>query len=77
MKPFLRLITLLIAWTALLRTGSVQAQSTAALEFAAGAGNPTGNGPTVANQVITFQNNTDNPNGNNFAATTPPVTATY
>ena len=50
---------------------------TAALEFAAGAGNPTGNGPTVSNQVITFQNNTDNPTGNTFAATTPAVTATY
>ena len=50
---------------------------TAALEFAAGAGNPTGNGPTIANQVITFQNNTDNPTGNTFAPTTPPVTATY
>lgn len=48
------------------------------LEFAAGAGNPTGNGPTVADQVITFQKNTDNPLGNTFAAySTPTVTATF
>lgn len=45
-----------------------------ALEFAAGAGNPTGNGPTVANQVITFQNNTNNPAGNTFTAFTNPTT---
>lgn len=37
------------------------------LEFAAGAGNPTGNGPTVANQVITFQKNTNNPSWSSFA----------
>ena len=76
MKPFLRFLTLFLAWAALLVPGVVMGQ-TAALEFAAGAGNPTGNGPTVANQVITFQNNTNNPTGNTFVATTPPVTATY
>lgn len=47
------------------------------LEMAAGAGNPTGNGPTIANQVITFQENTNDPTGNTFAAFTPTVTATF
>lgn len=54
----------------------VSAQSSA-LEFTAGAGNPTGNGPTTADQVITFQNNTDNPTGNTFVAYTPTTTATF
>lgn len=53
------------------------AQSSSALEFTSGAGNPTGNGPTVANQVITFQNNTDNPTGNAFVAYSPTTTATF
>lgn len=47
------------------------------LEFAAGAGNPTGNGPTVSNQTITFQKNTDNPTANSFATYTPTTTATF
>ena len=46
------------------------------LEFAAGAGNPTNNGPSVASQVITFQNNTNNPSGNTFAAYSPTLSAT-
>ena len=46
------------------------------LEFAAGAGNPTTNGPSVASQVITFQNNTNNPAGNTFAAYSPTLSAT-
>jgi hypothetical protein len=57
-------------------SNSVNAQ-TPALEFAAGAGNPTGNGPTVANQVITFQTNTNNPSGNTFVAYSPTLTATF
>lgn len=52
----------------------------AALEFAAGDGNPTGNGP-VQSTTIRFRNNTDNPAGNTFATyvspyTGNPVTAT-
>jgi Ig-like domain CHU_C associated len=45
----------------------------------AGAGNPasTTNGPTTAAQTITFQNNTDNPTANTFAAYSPALTATY
>ncbi|GAB3588685.1 T9SS type A sorting domain-containing protein [Hymenobacter daeguensis] len=46
------------------------------MEFTTGAGNPSGNGPTVANQLITFQKNTNNPSGNTFAAYTPTTTAT-
>lgn len=38
---------------------------------------PAGNGPTVANQVVTLRNNPDNPTGNTFAATSPAVTVTY
>ncbi|MFY0482850.1 hypothetical protein ACI6PS_09590 [Flavobacterium sp. PLA-1-15] len=44
---------------------------------ATGATNPTGNGPTTANQVITFRNNTNNPSGTTFANYSPTVTATY
>jgi hypothetical protein len=50
---------------------------TPALEFTSGAGNPAGNGPVLTNQVITFQNNTNNPSGNTFAAYTPALTATF
>lgn len=46
---------------------SAFSQTNPVLEFAAGAGNPTGNGPTVANQVITFQKNTNNPSWSSFA----------
>ena len=76
MKPFLRFLTLLVAWGALVRPGAALAQ-TPSLEFSAGAGNPTGSGPVITNQVITFQNNTDNPTGNTFAATNPAVKATF
>lgn len=57
--------------------GCFVSAQTPALEFAAGAGNPAGNGPTIANQVITFQNNTDNPTGNTFTSFTPVTTATF
>uniref|UniRef100_UPI000619C43C hypothetical protein n=1 Tax=Hymenobacter terrenus TaxID=1629124 RepID=UPI000619C43C len=53
----------------------VLAQST--LEFAPGAGNPTGSGPSIAPQVITFQNNPDNPVANTFTPFTPTTTATF
>lgn len=49
----------------------------ATLEMYAGAGNPTGNGITTANQVITLQKNTDNPTGNTIAAYSPLITVTY
>lgn len=49
-----------------------------ALEMAAGAGNPTStaNGP-VLTTAINFQNNSNNPSGNTFAAHSPTLTATY
>lgn len=50
---------------------------TPALEFTSGAGNPGGNGPVLTSQLITFQNNTNNPAGNTFAAYTPTLTATF
>lgn len=50
----------------------------AQLEMTTGAGNPTGNGPSISNQVITYQNNTNNPVGNTFSSfSSPTVTATY
>ena len=77
MKPLLRSIGLLLAWAALLQPGSTLAQTIPTLEFAAGAGNPTGNGPSIANQVITFQNNTNNPTGTTFAAFAPTTIVTF
>ena len=76
MRLILRLFTLLLACAAFGPPRTALAQ-TPTLEFAAGAGNPTGNGPSVANQVITFQNNTNNPSGNTFAGFTPITTATF
>jgi len=52
-------------------------QSVDALEFAPGVGNPTGNGPSIANQVITVQRNTNNPTGNSFSTYNPKLTATF
>ena len=60
---------------ALFIPGNIFAQAT--LEFTSGAGNPTGSGPTVTNQVITLQKNTDNPTGNTFTTFTPTTTATF
>jgi uncharacterized repeat protein (TIGR01451 family) len=76
MKPTLRLLGLLLAGAALGPPRLALAQ-TPTLEFAAGAGNPTTTGPTVANQVITFQNNANNPNDNIFTTYTPTTTATF
>jgi len=77
MKPTLRLLGLLLAGAALGPPRLALAQ-TPTLEFAAGAGNSTtATGPTVANQVITFQNNANNPNDNVFTAYTPTTTATF
>jgi hypothetical protein len=62
-------------FTAFLFSTQLTAQS--ALEFASGAGNTTANGPSLSNQVITFQNNTNNPAGNAFATYNPALTATF
>jgi hypothetical protein len=50
---------------------------TPTLEFAAGAGNTTASGPTVASQLVTFQNNTTNPTTNAMTAYSPAVTTTF
>lgn len=56
--------------------GNLSAQ-TPTIEFATGEG-PTGSGPSIAAQTITFENNTNNPTGNTFVAfTTPTTTATF
>lgn len=47
------------------------------LEMQTSTGGPAGNGPTAANQAVTFRRNTNNPAGNTFAAQTPAVTVTY
>ncbi len=47
------------------------------LEFAAGSGNPTGDGPTLGPVTIRFQENTDDPGGNTLVAYAGPVTATF
>jgi uncharacterized repeat protein (TIGR01451 family) len=76
MKQTLQLLGLLAG--AALGLPRLALAQTPTLEFAAGAGNSTtATGPTVANQVITFQNNANNPNDNVFAAYTPTVTATF
>ena len=46
------------------------------LEMAAGASNPTGNGPVLTTS-INFQKNTNNPSGNTFVAYTPALSVTY
>lgn len=56
--------------------GNLSAQ-TPTIEFATGEG-PTGSGPSIAAQTVTFENNTNNPTGNTFVAfTTPTTTATF
>jgi len=69
--------TIVALLTATLFSTDVTAQATPGLEFAPGAGNPTGNGPSIANQVITLQNNSNNPIGNSFAAYSPLLKATF
>lgn len=70
------IIRLLLFLTGAAWSGSARAQ-TPTLEFASGAGNPTGSGPTTGAQVITFQNNTDNPTASTFAAYTPTTTVAF
>jgi len=48
---------------------------TTSLEFASGGG-PAGPGASVANQVVTFKENTNNPIGNTFVAWNTPTTTT-
>ncbi len=65
-------------FTAVFAVFSIQLNAqTPSLEFASGAGNPTGNGASASNQVIRFQNNTNNPSGNSFATYNPSLTATF
>lgn len=46
------------------------------LEFASGQG-PTTNGSSIANQVVTWEGNTNNPTGNTFVPFTPTTTVTF
>lgn len=80
MKTSLPCIKLFFSATlvcSLLLSIRANAQSSPALEFASMIGNPTGNGASVSNQVITFQNNTNNPSGNTFLPYLPILTATF
>ncbi|RZK29798.1 MAG: hypothetical protein EOO61_20165, partial [Hymenobacter sp.] len=75
MRTTLPKILLLLAGAAY---GSPALAQTPTLEFTTGANNPTGNGPVTTNQVITLQNNTDNPTGsNNFVSYSPTTTVTF
>lgn len=73
MKPTFR--SLFLAFSLL--NGAAALAQTPTLEFAPGAGNPTTSGPSVDDQVITFQNNTTNPTSNTMAAYSPAVTTTF
>jgi hypothetical protein len=71
------IFSLFLVSAIVIRPNDAFAQVVPTLEFAAGAG-PTGSGPSITPQVVTFQNNTNNPTGNTFAAfTTPTTTATF
>lgn len=75
-----RLITVkafLIVMAIFLITTKLSAQTNPSLEFASGGASATATGPTVANQVITFQRNTNNPTGNTFTTQTPAKTVTF
>jgi uncharacterized repeat protein (TIGR01451 family) len=76
MNSTLRLLGLLLAGAAFGPPRLVQAQ-TPTLEFAPGVGNTTASGPVTTDQVITFQNNTDNPTANSFVAYAPTTTARF
>lgn len=68
-KTFLQLILLVVSVFGF-------SQTNPDLEMAAGASNPTGDGPVLTTS-INFQKNTNNPSGNTFAAYTPALSATY
>jgi len=53
--------------------GNLWAQYTPTLEFVS-VGGPSGSGPSIAAQQLTFENNTNNPTGNTFVAFTAPTT---
>ncbi|RZJ89543.1 MAG: hypothetical protein EOO60_09885, partial [Hymenobacter sp.] len=80
MKPSLHSLLFLLACAAF-GPPSIALAQTPTLEFTVGtgnpAGNPTTNGPSIADQVITFQNNVNNPTGTTFAAYTPTTQATF
>ena len=69
----LRLICLL----SLIFLSNILVSNAQSLEMTSGAGNPTGNGPSVSNQVITFQKNTNDPTGTTFTTFSPTTTATF
>jgi len=73
MNTFLRSLYVTLG----LLNGAAALAQTPTLEFAPGASNPTTTGPSVANQVITFQNNATNPSTNAMSAYSPAVTATF
>lgn len=58
-------------------SGTAALAQTPTLEFAPGAGNTTASGPTAADQVVTFQNNTTNPSSNTMASYSPTTTTTF
>lgn len=73
MKTLLRFAVLLLA---VVPIGLPKVWAQATFEFASGGG-PTGNGPSITNQTVTFRNNTNNPGGTNFTTTNPAVTAQF
>jgi uncharacterized repeat protein (TIGR01451 family) len=77
MKSTLRLLSLLLAGAAFGPPGRALAQTAPTIEFAPGAGNPTANGSSVTDQVITFQTNANNPNDDVFTTLTPTITARF
>jgi len=56
---------------------AIAGKAQTSLEFASGGG-PAGGGASVANQVVTFKDNTNNPSGNTFVAySSPTITTTF
>jgi hypothetical protein len=71
LMPFLLVLAMLPVATQL------AAQSTQSLEFASNGASTSATGPTIANQLITFERNTNNPTGNTFITQTPTRTVTF
>ena len=65
---------ILLSVTSILAVQILSAQPS--LEFASGQG-PSSSGSSTANQVVTWEGNTDNPTGNTFMPYTPTTTITY
>ncbi|HXB08967.1 MAG TPA: hypothetical protein VNW04_17695, partial [Puia sp.] len=74
MKPLYTAKGLYLLIVAMVSMLAGKAQTTS-LEFASGGG-PAGPGASVANQVVTFKENTNNPIGNTFVAWNTPTTTT-